>query len=458
MNSSSKRWVAVLSLPLILAAFMLTFAVDEKLILFFVFTVFVILVWALEVLPSIHAAIMLPLLYVAANIAPTSTIFSPWLTFLPWASLAGLIYGNILGRTGLARRIALFCVKVMGGSFTAIAIGLMIAGIILAFLVPAIMARIVIFYAVTCGFADALDVDKRSRMSSAILMAGFFAATSPCVMLMTGTDVNLLGINEVNKDAEIITWGGYLLHNGPIGLLYCGISVALVHLIKGKERLASKEAVTSMVNEKLKEMGKFSANELKILILLIVGVSMFIVAGPRMGPWLFSLTACLPFFPGFALIDGQELGKINIGFLLFVTGCMAIGAVAGHLGIPAMIGSEISPLLQGKSPVMSVVISYITGLGLNFLLTPLAATSSMSAPLVTVATDLGMNPAPFMYSFFFGLEQYVLPYEYALWLFFFMENRMTLGHMVPALAARMVITLVLLVALAYPWWVFCGII
>lgn len=458
MNAKTRNWAIVAGLPLIAAGVMYGYSVESKMLLFLTFTLFAILVWALEVLPSVQAAILLPILYVVCDIAPSSLVFSPWATFLPWVGLAGIMYGNILGRTGLAKRIALFCVKVMGGSFTAITIGLMIAGLILAFLVPAMMARTVIFYAVTCGFADALDIDKRSRMSSAILMAGFFAVTSPALMILSGNEVNLLGVNVINADSEVVTWGAFFLHNAPIVVIYCFMSIVMAHFIKGKEKLPAKEVVSAMVADKLKEMGKFKLSEFKVLILLLIGVCAFIFAGPKIGPWLFVLTALIAFLPGFSLIDASELGKLNFGFLLFVTGCMAIGTAASHLGLPAMIGATIAPILQGQSPVMSVIISYLTGLGINFILTPLAATSSMSAPLVAVAADLGMNPAPFIYSFFYGLEQYILPYEYALFLFFFMENRMTLRHMMPVLAIRMVITLVLLTAVAYPYWSMLGII
>lgn len=431
---------------------------DTKLTIYLSVTFCIILVWALDVLPSVLAAILLPLLYVVLDIAPAKVVFAPWFTFLPWVCVAGLIFGDILGRTGLARRIALWCVKVMGGTYTSIAIGLMLAGLILVFLVPSIMARVVIFYAVSCGFADALEIKKGTRLSSALMMAGFFAATTPAAMVMTGGEHNLLGISAINQQAEIITWNSYLLHNLPIGLLYCVLTLILAHLIKGKENLPSKQAVQEMVAEKLVEMGKITAAEIKTLLLLVAGVGMFVILGTNLGPWMFTLVACLAFFPGVSLINEQQLRTLNFGFIFFVTGCMAIGFAAAHLGIPAKIGEMMAPLLQGQSGVMSVIASYLAGLGLNFLLTPLAATASMSGPLVAVADALGMNPAPFIYSFIYGLDQYIFPYEYALLLFFFMEGRVILGHIIPPLALRMIATVGLLAGVAYPYWSYLGII
>lgn len=458
MQAQVRNWAVVALLPMALVCYMFSFTgADAKMTMYLGVTAFIILIWALEVLPSVHAAILLPVLYITLGIAPPDVVFKPWLTFLPWASVAGIIFGDILGRTGLAKRIALMCVKVMGGSYTAIAIGLMLAGVILAFLVPAIMARIVIFYAITCGFADAFELKKESRMSSAILMAGFFAATSPATIFMTGSEVNLLGVNVINAKQEILTWNGWLMHNLPVGIIYCGISLFLAHFIKGKETLPPRNEVAAIVREKLQEMGRVSIAELKTLVLLLFGVGMFVVMGPKNGPWLFVLSACLAFFPGFSLIGQSQLAKLNFGFIFFVTGCMAIGFAADLLGVPKMIGEMMSPLLKGQSGMMSVVLSYLAGLGLNFLLTPLAATSSMAQPLVSVAAELGMHPAPFIYSFIYGLEQYILPYEYALFLFFFMEGRMTLSHMMGILAVRMVLALILLVAVACPYWSMLGI-
>jgi len=459
MNIQLRNWAIVLLVPLALVGFLFSRSgVDPTMAMFLGITVCIILVWAFEVLPSVLAAILLPLLYVLCGIAPVEKVFFPWLTFLPWVCVAGLIFGDILGRTGLARRIALFCVKAMGGSFTSIAIGLMVAGIILAVLVPSIMARVVIFYAVTCGFADALGLEKHTRMSSAVLISGFFAATSPSILFMTGAEQNLLGINVINANEEIITWGGYLLDNLPVGLVYCALSVVFAHVIKGKESLPPKNVVKTEVSEQLAAMGKFTSAEFKTLVLLVVGVTAFVLLGTNEGPWVFVVAACIAFFPGLSLINEKHLRGLNFGFIFFVTGCMAIGFAAAHLGLPKMIGDWMAPVLQGESGLMCVLLSYGAGLGLNFLLTPLAATASMGGPLVAVAAELGMNPTPFIYSFLYGLEQYIFPYEYALLLFFFMESRITLKHIMPSLGARMVTTLILLTVVAYPWWMLRGII
>ena len=458
MKIQIRNWTIVLLMPIALVSVLHSHCNAETLLaLYLGITAFVILIWAFEVLPSVQAAILLPLLYIIVGIAPAEKVFHPWLTFLPWVCVAGLVFGDVLGRTGLARRIALLCVKIMGGSFTSISIGLMLAGLVLGALVPSNMARVVIFYAVTCGFADALGLEKHTRLSSAVLMSGFFAATSPALLFMTGAEQNLMAINLINAEQEVVTWGGYFLDNLPSVLLYAALNVLFAHLIKGKESLPPKDIVKNEVARQLAELGKVTPAEIKTLALLVFGVLSFVVFGANEGPWLFVLAACIAFFPGFSLINQQQLRDLNFGFIFFVTGCMAIGFAANHLGLPKMIGAWLAPMMQGDSSLKCVLLSYATGLGLNFLLTPLAATASMTGPLVAVAQELGMHPAPVIYSFLYGLEQYIFPYEFALLLFFFMDSRVTLAHIMPSLALRMVTTCVLLVAVAYPYWLLRGI-
>ena len=76
----------------------------------------------------------------------------------------------------------------------------------------------------------------------------------------------------------------------------------------------------------------------------------------------------------------------------------------------------------------------------------------MTVPLTTLAMELGINPIPVMYAFAYGLEQYIFPYEYAVLLFFYATGWIELKHIMLVFAVRFVVTLVMLFALAIPYW------
>lgn len=114
------------------------------------------------------------------------------------------------------------------------------------------------------------------------------------------------------------------------------------------------------------------------------------------------------------------------------------------------------PLLQGQSDTMAVLITYLSGLLINFLLTPMAATGSMCGPLAQLALQLGIDPQVLTYAFLYGLEQYVLPYEIGVFMYIFVTGAITLKHVVPALALRMIFVPIMLAVVAVPYWTFLG--
>lgn len=145
------KWALSLGLPLIVF-----FTVPEmeiaspKTPLFLAITLWAVIAWAVEILPSAIVAAILTFLY-ALFVTKPAVAFSSWCTFLPWMCFSALIIAQVLNRTGLGKRIALHSMILMGSSFTKTMIGLMGAGIILTLLVPSGLARTVIFVAIAQG-------------------------------------------------------------------------------------------------------------------------------------------------------------------------------------------------------------------------------------------------------------------------------------------------------------------
>ena len=69
----------------------------------------------------------------------------------------------------------------------------------------------------------------------------------------------------------------------------------------------------------------------------------------------------------------------------------------------------------------------------------------------------GPSSLPLFYAFQYGVDQYLLPYEAVYFLYIFITGRVTLSHVIPALALRAVLCGILLALVAIPWWKFVGI-
>ncbi len=459
MQGTWWKWALSLGLPAIVF-----FATPEMEIaspntpLFFAITLWAVIAWAVEVLPSAVIAAILTFLY-ALFVTKPAVAFSSWTTFLPWMCFSALIIAQVLNRTGLGKRIALRSMLLMGSSFTKTMIGLMCAGVIMTLLVPSGLARTVIFVAIAQGLIEALNVDTRSRMSSALIMGGYFAAIAPGLFFLTGTEMNLLALQVISGATGIsVEYTDFIIQMAPFSVFYMAFSIMMIFIIRGKERLQNEGNLRTVLEERLKEMGPVTAEEIKIFLILLVGFIAFVTEQWHHlpGAFVFALVGMACFMPGMNLADEQDLRKVNLSFLIFLAACMSIGAVAQDLNIPKWISAHMSSLFEGHGAVTAISFSYVLGVAVNFLMTPMAAVGALGGPLAQLAVSLGLDPYTLVYALLYGLDQLLFPYEIGYLLYTFMSGAVTLRHIMGAFAIRMVAFALLIPLLLVPYWKLIG--
>lgn len=452
------RWPLTLVLPFIVY-FAAPTDISPKAPLFMAMTSMAILAWAFNVFPAIGVAALLTFGYMLGGVAPAEVVFGPWTTVLPWISFAAVIIGEAMDQTGLARRLALACLTLAGGSFLGLLWGFFLGGLVLALVLPSILARMVVLCAIASGIVDTLRLNHKSRMSSAIILMAFMAAAAPQFLFLHTSESFIWAFTMLFKDGSTVDFWQYAWHGSFFSIVYTLASMAVILVVKGKENLTTMGNAQAFIASSRKELGPVSPKEKKLMVIVLGMVLAFMVQ-----PWtgvdpvfIFAVLALLCYMPGISILSEESIGKVEIMFLIFITGCMSIGFVGGAVGFNAWAVQQILPLLQGWGETMSVIIAYISGVAVNFLLTPLAATAAFTPAIGDLGQALNMNPLPLFYAFQYGLDQYILPYEAVYFLYIFITGRVTLAHVIPALALRALLCGVLLACVAIPWWNFVGI-
>lgn len=434
-------------------------SLNPHLPMFFAITLWAITVWATDILPAVPSAAAMTFLYLLCNVAPAPVIFGAWGAFLPWICFGALILSEALEQTGLTRRLALQLMHLVGATFTRIVVSLMTVGMFMAFLLPDFMCRVIIFVAIAHGLVMALELDPKSRISSAIIMAGFCSATSPGYGFLTGTEMSLIAMDQIKSIITIPTWGEYALANLPFIILYCCFSIFMcVKIIPGKEHIPHEDHLKEVVAERLRDMGPMTTQEWKLLILMICAITGLLTSKWHglNGYFLYALIAICCYLPWIGLASFENVRKLNVGFLVFIVACLGMGSVAVHLGAAKWFASLVVPLIDGLSPIWLVLSSYLSAVAVNFMLTPLAAVSALSLPWAEIAQHVNMNPLPMLYSFLYGLDQYIFPYEYALYMYIFSTGYITPKHMFKGLGLRILFVAVILMLLQVPYWKLIG--
>lgn len=411
-------WLLTLALPLMVLWMPITEVFTGELRTFLALTLLCILLFAFENIPQTVVALFLPLGYVLMEVAPSAVVFSPWSQNVPWMMLGGLMLAQVLERVGLLNRVAYKCIILTGGTYRGILWGLALTGIVLNLMIPG--SAVIPLAALSYGICTALGLGRSSE-AAGIMLTAAMAALLPLLFLFNPNIFMILNGGAAATGALTMGWGEYLLNNA-VGVVFYGLMVYVATLMFKPTQTIS---------------GNGLIHDIEVA-------------------WGFAIIPLLFFVPGIGAGDPADLKRINYGFILFITACMGIGAVAGHLGLGQMIADGAMPMLAGKSPTFVLMFVWLLCVLLNFILTPLAIMAAFSLPLAQIALNLGLNPKAVYFVLLHGCDQVLLPYEYALYLIFFSFGLIRLGDFVKLMSVKLVLNGLFVLLLLIPFWRLVG--
>lgn len=405
---------------------------------FWAITVAGIAIMAMEMLPIVAVGLLLPATYILCGTASAKVVFTPWLTTVPWIILAGMIIGRLMEKTGLSRRIALHIIAAVGSTPLRLMLALAMTGYALALLIPDAFTLVVLMVTLTTALCQRLGLEKKTVEAGVLMFAGFFAAMVPQPMIYPN-NLGIIAAEMIASTGLTFTWLGFALENLVPTLLMSGVSILVLLPFCTPTLRDHVQQAVALSQADLLRLGPITPLEKRSLLLVVLALIAFI-AEPLHGipgTYAFLFTVLLGFTPVFQVLDEQDLSQVPYGILFFCTGCMSIGFVAEDLGLAQGIAAAAATVLEGmKDPGLLAVCAYVGGFLVNFVLTPLAAVTSLSLPLAELALDMGAGIKPVLYSFLYGLEQVLLPYEAATILFMYATGYVSLRFFALVMALR----------------------
>lgn len=438
-NKSLSNWLLVAGIAGA-GAFALHNPENPRLTLYWFETIFAIAAFAFELMPMFATAVLLMTAYVVTGISSPDLAFVGWTTPIPWVCMCGMLIGVLMERTRLSNRIALLAITRIGTTPVRLYIAMIIAGYVIGAIIPDVITVTILFMTIASGMCASMKLEKGSVASTTLIMAAFFGATVPATNYLPN-NVGIVGLLMVKEMGVPIEWLGFFVENVAFSLLVAAACVGILHVFGSRELGRYMQQCLSHAHDELHKMGRMSREESKTLLLTALALAAF--ATERLhgvpGYYAFVGVVLLGFTPLFSLLKKEDVEKVQFSILFFIVGCMAIGIVAGSLGIPALMAAEIVPYLKTVDSLSATsLLAYLTGILANFALTPVAAATSLSIPLAEIATSLGLEIKPLLYSFFYGLDQFLFPYELAAALIMFATGYVRMRYLVAIMAVRMI--------------------
>lgn len=448
-------WIVTIALPVIILLIPTSESFTPQIRTFFAITLMGIAMFCFDEVDNAIAGILMMLLYIITGLAPMNTVFQAWTMEIPWYILATLLLVNILDDTTILKRIAYHCIILAGGTYKGIVFGITLTAMLSIIIVPGTWTSMAVA-AITLSIIKSLDLPL-GKASGGILMAACFGfhISSGFIYSPSGIQMFL----DMSKSVEGVDPAGlntnfidFFIQDLPLVILPFILAFVISIVMKPEKPINGKD----YFKQQLHDLGKMTANDKKVLVILLV-LLVYLLSNRWTG-WNmlygFLLAPIICYAPGIKVGKVEHFRKVNFNVIFFIVACLSIGIVAGATGAGQFIVDMILPMLQGTGTFGFLVIVYVFGVLVNFLLTPMAAMSSIAPLLSGIALGLGVTPLATTYAFYLGLDQLILPYEIGTYLIFFSMGYVTLKDFAKCSAIKMAITTVFTVAIMIPWWMF----
>jgi len=453
-NAINKRqligWLLSVLLPIIIWLIPTGAIFTPQLKLFFVITLFVMLIIAQELLPILISAILLPSLYVLSGLVDVTVGFSAWTNTTVWMILGGLIFSNVLDECGLLTRIAYWIIRKCGGTYQGAVFGCYIVGIVLN--IVTFCNGWIVNCALVFGVCKAMGL-KPSREASLVCFAGTIASCGSTVWLFHPGYASMIQTALAGFVPNFSMGMFTALKYNWLFAVWCVVAILILMKVYKVKNL-SIESGKEFFDAKYQELGPISVKEKKSIVVVVILMAYLCSCQFTKLPaaYGFMTIPYLMFLPVIGVDDGSALKRTSLPTIFFVATCLGIGTVGNTVGFGTFLTDIAAPLLAGKSILIVCVALMLFGMLANFVMTPLAMLGGLAIPFAQVAVSVGLSPVAACMILLYSCDMVFLPYEATGNLVMYNYGMMPMKDFIKQQALKSLIMLIGFIIVMYPLW------
>ncbi len=386
------------------------------------------------------------------NIAAPNTIFSGFSSGAFWLVFGGLVLGVGINVTGLGKRIGAQVGARLRRSYTGLIGGLIISGILSAFLMPSSLGRVVLLVPIAITIADLFGLEKGRNGYTGAICAVVLASFLPGFAILPANVPNmvLVGLSETLYSYSPL-YGEYLLLHFPV----LGLVKALLLYFFILKLFPDTVAIETQTKQRYPE--GMTRNEWILSLVLLVMLTLWITDFlHHISPaWVAMAGACIILLPFVNIVTPQLFQqKVNFGSLFYIAGILGLGQMIYHTGLGGLLAKQCISFLpfDDSTPFLNYIflscLSMFTGVlttqpGIPAVLTPLAGELAASTGFPTKAVIMNLV---------LGVSHPIFPYQVPPML---IGLQMAGVHLLEGFKLCILLALaaiVLLFPLNYLWW------
>ena len=362
---------------------------------FFGIFLWIVLNWALPVMPSYIAGLIMLLSAVVFGVVPFKTAFGTFGGATVWLIIGVLALGGAVNKTGLLSRLSFAILNVFPPSFRGQVAGLLAAGILIGPFMPSTTAKVSIAGGFGTRIAELLGFDAHSKGMNGIFAAMYTGFSLLAATFITSSFYSYLILGMIpGSDAgyfNFISWFLAMLPWGIFTAVFAFLAISFMYKPK-TEKAMSHEDIKNMA----KELGPMSRDEkvtLTVLIACIVCWALEKVIGvPAVIPAIGGMCALFVL----KVLDPKEINsRINWGIIIFCASIISLAPMVKATGIDKWMETAIGSIMSGvgSNPYVFIIsVSILVLLSRFVLVSGTTAISLMVVILVPFCQAANMNP------------------------------------------------------------------
>ena len=366
--------------------------------------------WVFEAIPIAVTALLPIILFPltgALDIAPTTQAFGHKYVFL---YLGGFIIAIAIEKWELHKRIALNIINIIGTNVKMIILGFMLATAFLSMWISNTATSVMMLpigMAIISQLRDnpSTEANENKIFGKALMLAIAYSASIGGISTLIGTPPNLVfaGIVEEIYGLEISFTNWFML-GFPISVILLLICWKYLTSIAFKFEGKSFPGGRSEINRLLKELGKMSGQEKRVLIVFVLTALAWISRSfllqpivPNIDDTIIAMCGALALFvipsgkPKKKLLTWKEAKQIPWGIILLFGGGMALARGFSDSGLAEWIGMQLTNL--ENLPLILMVLVLVASVNFLTEVTSNLATTAMLLPILApMALALELHP------------------------------------------------------------------
>lgn len=355
----------------------------------------IIFLWATEPVPlAIVSLIMVPVV-VGLQIMTVPKALNNFSTSSIFLIVSALLMAPAMSKSGFAERLIYWLLSKVGCTAVRITLGITIANIALAFIIPSTAARtaallpicisIIEIFKKNCG----IPKNERSKFAVGLLLTLAFTNSIISAGILTATIPNPVTADFIFKATGTkISYAEWFMYGFPPALI---VTIFAWWLIKTvfKAEVNEIPGGKELVAEKLHSMGKMSSDEWKSCLIFLFVVLMWMTGSiTNIDTTIAAIIGvCLMFL--FGVINWGDAAKTSaFQFMLIMGGGFIIADLLISTGAAKWVATSLFQLINVSGEVSILALLLIVIFIVQYMHIPFMGTTKMATMLIPIVISI----------------------------------------------------------------------